>query len=466
MAKYYDQLLQLCGLEDREINKERPRIDKAFQKANLGPDDMEKAVNWVRQNHDVELIGVRKLLGAWLKEFVDLVLARDEGKKIVYYGFPTIQGPGMAISSASEEVYCSCPDVVLCYALGQIFNKLTPVLEAGEENGLPPGHGLCSLQQIRVGGLTRGIIPVPDMVVTSSYYCDMGSKTDELLHERYGHPAVYIDGSMDSGWGEYPDFLPERVKFLGAQLDKLFDKTNELLGVKVTPEAWDKAMSISRQLYRAIGQFAQFMKADPIPVSQAEIGLAMWLSSGSTFRAMTEGPEAIRILAQEMQERVHKGIGVVEKGAPRVISLIHHYSDPSITRMIENAGLAYAGTAMSSPPPKAKSQTTYNSLGERIAEREMRLGFYHSTYGMAKRCEQAVKDLKIDGFIWNYLYNCRPLAQPSHSLKRWVEEKTGVPTIALETDNYDSRTYSAEALRTRVETFADMLRARKASTQR
>ena len=31
-------------------------------------------------------------------------------------------------------------------------------------------------------------------------------------------------------------------------------------------------------------------------------------------------------------------------------------------------------------------------------------------------------------FIYNYQFNCRPVAQLSHSLKRWVEEKTGVPT--------------------------------------
>lgn len=51
----------------------------------------------------------------------------------------------------------------------------------------------------------------------------------------------------------------------------------------------------------------------------------------------------------------------------------------------------------------------------------------------------------------------------SHLLKQFVEKQTGIPVLSLEMDVYDSRTYSAAALRTRVETFADMLRARKAS---
>ena len=268
MTEYYYELLRLCGFEDDEIKKEKTRIEKTFQKLGLVPEDMRRAESWVRQTQDIELLGVRKLLGAWLKELIDLVLSREEGKKILYYGFPTIAGPGAAVKAAGgDEIYCGCPDVILCHTLGQIFNKLTPVLEAGEQNGLPPGHGLCSLQQIRCGALAMGIIPVPDLVTCSSYYCDTGSKSDELLHETYGHKAVYIDGSMDSGWGVYPFYLPKRVEFLGAELNKLFAAINENLGLKVTQAEWDEAMSITRDFFKAVARLTRLMMADPMPVS-------------------------------------------------------------------------------------------------------------------------------------------------------------------------------------------------------
>jgi len=467
MANYYDELLRLCGFEDDEIKKEKPRIDKVFQKLELGPEDMKTAARWVRQNHDIELLGVRKLLRAWLLELLDMVLAKEEGKKVVYYGYPSIQGPGMAIKvAAPEEVYCACPDTILCHTLGQIFNKLTPVLEAGEENGLPPGHALCSLQQIRNGGLAKGIIPVPDLVTGSSYYCDMGSKADELLQERYGHRAVYVDGSMDSRWGEYPGYLPQRVEFLGAQLNKLFDTVKEVLGVEVTREAWDKAMSISRQFFHAIGQLTRLMTADPIPISAVEVSLALQLGGASTGRAMTEGPEAVSILCEEVEKRVEQGVGVVEKGAPRVLNFSASFSDPSIIHMMEDAGLAMSATLLTVPPPKAPRPSTYTTLGEIRAEGEMTIGMYHSSFSLAKRFEDAVKTLNVDGVLWSYLYNCRPSALLSHALKKWVEETTGVPTLSLEMDIYDSRNYSAAALRTRVEAFAEMLRAGKASAKK
>jgi len=463
MADYYDALLRLCGFEDDDIKREQPRADKAFERLELGTEDMKTAEEWVRQNHDVELVGVQRLLRGWILELFDLVLAKDEGKKVVYYGFPSIQGPGMAIKAASkDEIYVACPDAILCHTLGQIFDKLTPILEAGEQNGLPPGHGLCSLQQIRVGAMAKGIIPVPDLVTGSSYYCDMGSKSDELLKQKYGQPAIYVDGSMDSRWGEYPGYLPERVEFMGAQLNKLFDKVKEVLGVEVTRDDWDKAQSISRHIFSGIGQLTKLMKADPVPVSAAEQELAQILATASTGRAMTEVPEALDILVQEVKKRVDEGIGVVEKGAPRVMIFIAPFSDASIMHMMEDAGLAVGATLLTVPPPKVLHPTSYTTLGEIIAEREMTIGIYHSSFGIAKRFEDAARSLNMDGVICAYQFNCRPLALPSHFLKKWVEEEAGVPTLSLEFDMYDSRNYSAASLRTKVETFADMLRARKA----
>ena len=109
MGNYYDELFKLCGFEDEEIKKERHRIEASFERLGIGPEDMDTADSWVRQNHDVSLKGVRKLLGAWLKELIDLVLAKDEGKKIVYFGFPAIIGPGLMLSASSEEVFVSAP---------------------------------------------------------------------------------------------------------------------------------------------------------------------------------------------------------------------------------------------------------------------------------------------------------------------------------------------------------------------
>jgi len=463
MAEYYDKLLGLCSFSTKEIDSLKPRLEKAFEKLGLNRQDFSRAEERVATQHDLELVGVRKILRAWLLDLLDLVLSREEGKKVVYYGYPSIQGPGMTIKAASNiNLYIGCPDVVLCHTLGQIFDKITPLLEAAEKSGLPPGHGLCSLQQVRNGALALGIIPVPDLVTGSSYFCDMGSKADELLHEIYGHPAIYVDGIMDSAWGEYPQWLPERLKFLGAQIDKLYATVNDVLGIKVTQQSSEKAMQISRRFFKALGRLTKLMMADPMPVSGVESGMALNLAAASTGVSMTDGAEAIETLCDEVQARVDKSQGILEKGAPRVLNFIQPFSDPSITHMMEKAGLALSSSLVTVPPPKRDPSIQINTLGEDRAEAALR-DVYHSGYGLAKRFEDAARLVNIDGVLWGYLFNCRPLAQYSHLVKQWVEKNAGIPTLSLEMDIYDSRSYGPEALKTRVEAFAEMLRARKAA---
>jgi benzoyl-CoA reductase/2-hydroxyglutaryl-CoA dehydratase subunit BcrC/BadD/HgdB len=464
MAAYYEKLLRLCGFNDEDLAHDGPRLEKTFDKIKLDAKDMEVAEERIRKYHDIELIGVQKLIRAWLLELADLVLARDEGKKIIYYGYPSIQGPGMAIKMAGgDELYVGCPDVVLCHTVGNFFGKLAPIVKAAEENGLPSGYALCSLQQMRNGGMALGIVPVPDLVTGSSYYCDMGSKADELLHQRYGHKAVYVDGSMDSRWGEYPDYLPERVEFLGAQLNKMFATVKKVVGVEATIESQDKAMAVTRRLFSALAQLTMLMQADPMPISAVEQELALNLAAASTGRAISEGPDAVETLNLEVKQRVEKGFGMVPKGAPRVLNFADSFSDPDITHMIEQSGLAASLSIVTVPTPKEfiTESKKYETMGEQRAQRGMIDGFYHSSFGIVRRVEEAVKTLKADGVIWNYQYNCRPLSITSHIVEKWVEEQTGVPVLSLESDIYDGSSYSAASLRIRVEAFAELLKSRK-----
>jgi hypothetical protein len=174
------------------------------------------------------------------------------------------------------------------------------------------------------------------------------------------------------------------------------------------------------------------------------------------------------ILIEEVKQRVDKGIGILEKGTPRVLIGFNNLSDPRITHMFEEVGLAPIATGMAIRPEfvnrKARApEGTYTTQGEIRAEKELIDGMpWHSSYATLQRHIEEVMAFKPDGVIDAYLFSCRPAALGSHNYKLEAE-KTGIPHLPLEIDLYDTRNYSAEALRTKVETFAEMLRARKAT---
>lgn len=464
MTAYYDELLTLCAFDPEEIQDQRPRIESVFHRLGLGPADVDRAVSRVQKNFDLELLGIRKALGVWLKELFDVVLAREEGKKVIYFGYPPFQYIGLVIKAATgskDDFYVGCPEVVLCQTLGQIFDKLHPILEEGETKGLAPGHAMCSLLQIKNGALAKGMLPIPDMSIATSYFCDMGPKADELMQYRYGYPVQYVDSCLDSPWGEWPAFDPEKVRYLGTQVNDLFRSLKDLFGLEITEEIWNSARFLAGRLYLATNQLNQYLTADPVPLGVADSELIINFPMGCTGIAMEEGAEAVEILTREVGERVEKGIGVVPKNAPRVALTFQSLIDPVFNQMIGEVGLAVPVVAVLLPPPPSPTAHDYPTLGEKRAEKAMHAGAYHSSYGLIKRMEESLKFAQVDGMIYNYQFSCRPLACNSKLLKWHIEKETGLPTLLLDMDFYDDRNYSAAALRTRLEAFCEMLKARK-----
>ena len=94
MADIYEKFLRLVGFEEDEIGDYLPEWRKASEKVKLSEDDIKFATEeWIPANFDIKLKGVRKLLGAQIKELIDLTKANEykqQGVKIVYGILPAI----------------------------------------------------------------------------------------------------------------------------------------------------------------------------------------------------------------------------------------------------------------------------------------------------------------------------------------------------------------------------------------
>ena len=461
----YTELFKLCGFEAEEIERERPRIDKTFEIVGIRVGDIERAEDRIKKYFDIELLGVRKVLGLWLKQLIDLALAREERKSLVYICFPPAARHGLAAMLTSEEVYCHSPEIVIDVVLGQIFGKIDPILEAAEDHGMPPGLAMCSLNQARLGAIVNGIAPIPNVTLTSGQFCDQSPKTDELLHEVYGIPNIFVDACIDSPWDEYPEISLRRVQYYAGELTRAREKLQDALGFEISEEARTEAIRGYAKLWWAMQQVWELNRNDPVPISQADLGLFYWMIACPERRALQDGLQAIGTLAREVKQRVDAGRGVVEKGAPRVAWMASHATDPSIPRMFEEVGLAIPVSVFGWISPIEMVKSKFTAPDERIAEAELRFGFYHSTSAAIFRFKEICKAWDVDGLLDAYSFSCRASSFYPLMIKRAMEQELGIPVLALECDLYDTRDYSTEALRTRVETFAEMLRAKKVAKE-
>jgi benzoyl-CoA reductase/2-hydroxyglutaryl-CoA dehydratase subunit BcrC/BadD/HgdB len=457
----YTELFKLCGFEDAEIERERPRIDKAFKKLEIEAEDCKRAEDRVRKYFSLDLVGVRKCLGLGLKELIDLVLAKDEGKKLVYTSVPPPAGLCLSLNIAG--IWCQVPESVLALGMGQIFGKLAPIMEAAEEHGLPPAVAACSYHQVRLGGMIKGIIPLPDAVISSGFFCDQSAKVYELIHEVYGVRIVELDSCVDSNWGEWPEIPERRVRLYADDIREAAEELERVLGIELTEETlnagWRKYTDMRLSGQRVI----ELSKAEPMPISQVDLNPFWRLISSAGGRGLEEGPEAIDILTREVEKRVEEGKGVVEKEAPTVAFLTNSVGDPAMARMFEECGLAMRGPLIYYMPPLQRAESKFTTFEERTVEAMMRRGLYHSTPGCIAVMEESIKAMKPDALLWYYQFSCRASSPQALIIKKSIEDDLGIPVLLLEGDVFDERSYSAEVLRTKVEAFADMLRGRKAA---
>jgi benzoyl-CoA reductase/2-hydroxyglutaryl-CoA dehydratase subunit BcrC/BadD/HgdB len=456
----YSGLLELCGFEPEDIERERPRIDKAFKIWQITAEDISRAEERIRRFFDLELTGMGKIRGIWLKEFVDLTLAREEGKKIVYSSFPPVAQVTGAISVMSDKVYCSVPELSIITVMGQYFGKLGPVLEKAEEFWLPSGQAHCPFLQTHLAGVLGGMVPVPDLLTTPGVTCDQAGKTDEIIEYLYGVPVVHLDSCCDEPGDHWPFPDPRRVQYLAQELRNAARVFQEVIGLELTEEVINQGQREYGKIKSLFDKLQELRgKADPLPMSEKDWENIFDAIGVCAKRVVREGPEALNTLLKELEERVDRGVGVVEKGAPRVINFFAHTSDPAVTEVIEKAGLASVVNA--GTPSALNLPSEYESIWEQIADKTLRGGTRCSAQLMINQLKDLCREWDVDGVIIAVLAKCRVYNIFPRKAKEEIERELGIPVLAFEQDSVDSREYSAERFRTRVEPFAEMLKDRK-----
>lgn len=458
----YSELFKLFDFGQDEIERERPRIDKAFKKLEIGPDDVKKAEKRVVENFDTEFVGTRKLLGAYMKEFINLVLTEEEGKKWVYTPSPPypLVIDTLRMASRDKGVYVSPISWFFANCLGGIFDKIIPVLEAGEAAGLKPGLAHCSFNQIDIGSVETGIMPKPAMAVDYRYFCDQGPEATELMHYLYDCPTAYIDYCPDLDRRKLSEVPHRNIKYFAGELKAAFDEFGKVMGHEVTDEHKQETLAQNAAYWMTLQGLLNILRtSDPQPIGLPDLALLLF----STFCIPDKDKvnEIVVMFTEEAKERAAKGKGVVEKGAPRVYLFLPSMADPTVNNMIQNLGLAVP--ALLHAPFVAQEMTPVEATTpeEQMAEFTLKRMIFKGTAEMIDYVKTICESWELDGAIIAYHFSCRPLATMPMMMKEKITKELGIPVLPLEMDVVDPRDYSAGQLKTRVETFAELLKARK-----
>ena len=462
----YTAFFKLCGFNEDELKRESSRIDKAFQRLGIGEEDVRWGEDRIQTFYNVEFESVRKLLGVWMKELIALALAKDENRKVVYSEWPGVANIlMMGAKHSAPDVYFGSPaSQTLNMVMGGIFDKLTPIMEAGEDSGLTPGKAHCALWMTHIGAIVSGLIPKPDLIISAGWLCDQAAEADQLLHEIYGIPTTYVDGCLDWQYDVWMDIGRKQVEYTGGQLRQVKEKVEEATGCEISDADLQAGFGEMGQLFFNFQTLSALVgRSDPQPISQTNLDLSYWMFYTPLVHK-NEANQAVLTMCREVKPLVDEGKGIVPKGAPRVYSGIRYAVDPSIIKMMEGAGLALPCLMADYLLPGTLDNMESSDPCELMAEGIYKMGvIVRQASGIAGYMRECCKDWRVDGCVLTYPFSCR-VASGMYIVKDVLQKELGLPTLLLEADAYDTRQYSAGQLRTRVEAFAELLRMRKTAT--
>jgi benzoyl-CoA reductase/2-hydroxyglutaryl-CoA dehydratase subunit BcrC/BadD/HgdB len=460
------ELLKLCGFEAHEIESELPRVEKVLNRLGVTAEDVERGKQRLNIYYDMELEGVRKALGLLIKDVVNMVLAREEGKRKILYGFMTagFEILGTALVSRSKDIYVANLAFSLQFVLGCIFDKITPILEAAEYKWLKAGKvSHCANVKTLVGLLALDLIPKPDLLVTSGQVCDTAPKTIDLIHELYDIPTYCYDTCQDREFREYPD--AKRVIDLAVKSTKrLALEMQEIAGFEITDDMLWESFSAKRELQGTLMNLTNLLESsDPLPISATHEMLLRCMTAMPLSASELKEPTAVmNTIYEEVQNRASKGEGALEKGVPRILSLLPgHLTDPRWEHLPRELGIAVIASESGFFPMHGNR---YLDTGEEeprdpyeLLARALQSSLFQSLSARIAIIIEVCKRLNVDGLLDKFHVGCRTTVGDALIVKDAITRELGIPVLLLEWEGFDPRVYHEEQYKRRLELFKEAL---------
>jgi benzoyl-CoA reductase subunit B len=340
------------------------------------------------------------------------------------------------------------------------------------------GHSedVCSYVKCDVGMLKAGNVsptgtrlPKPDLLLLSYTGCYTFMKWFELLREAYQCPTVFLqipyqgDGTQSPAMRTYVErqiretLVPALEKATGRRYDE--DKLRENLTRSAAAE--DDLVAV-----------LESAKKTPSPID-AYFGAVYYVGPiFSAFRGTEEGGAYYRALRQEVEERAARGEGPTTPSG-RLDRQKHRLvveGPPNWTHFREFWKLFADEGAVVVASTYSKVGGTYD-LGFRHDPSDPlgTLADYcsgcYTNRNLPSRVDmlaQYAEDYDADGFLVHSVKSCNSFSAGQLMMLREVERRTGLPGAFIESDLVDPRYFSAANLKNRMESYFQMLDARRA----
>jgi benzoyl-CoA reductase subunit B len=328
----------------------------------------------------------------------------------------------------------------------------------------------CDLGMLKAGnvGPTGARLPKPDLLLLSYTGCYTFMKWFELLREEYRCPTVFLQVPYEGDGTQTPAMRAYVARQIRETLIPALEKAT---GRRYDEDRLRQNLSRSRQAEDDLVRVLQSAKRTPSPID-AYFGAVYYVGPiFSAFRGTEEGVAYYRALREEVEGRAERGEGPATP-AGRLDSQKFRLvveGPPNWTHFREFWRLFAEESAVVVASTYSKVGGTYDlgfrhDPGDPLGTLADYCSGCYTNRSLPARVEMIaryVEEYGADGFLIHSVKSCNSFSAGQLMILREVERRTGRPGAFIESDLVDARYFSAANLKNRMESYFQMLEARR-----
>jgi benzoyl-CoA reductase/2-hydroxyglutaryl-CoA dehydratase subunit BcrC/BadD/HgdB len=334
--------------------------------------------------------------------------------------------------------------------------KIGPELcSIAEEHGYH--QDLCSYARIDLGACFSGKTPVgrlprPDLLFASNNICQTVVYWYKALARHWKIPLILFDTPFNFG-----EIRERDIDYMKSRLEEMIPVLETVSKRRFDEGRFRRIISIAAETSLTWGEILGTMKARPAPMSifDAFIHLAPVVS----LRGLPVALDYYRILLKELKERVERSIGAIAQERKRLMwdNIAIWYKVRDFANLFAERGMNFVTATYTNAWAATISHLDESRPFESMAKTYSLVILNNHLNHRLHLMEDLIRDFQVDGLVIHSARSCKPYSVGQYDLKRLLMERSGVPSVIIEADIADSRAYSEEQSRTRLEAFFETL---------
>ena len=391
---------------------------------------------------------VRKMKEIMTHYYIEAKTAGETGKKIAW------------ITSGGPVEPLIAMDVIPVYpenygAMIGASHMGVDLCEKAEVMGY--SRDLCSYARAdiacsTVDGGPIGGLPRPDMLICCNNICGTVLKWYEAQARYYNVPLFILDTPVC-----HTEYSSEVRTYVKRQVEEYLLFLEKVCGKKLDRDRMAEVGRLSiegQRLWQAVLD-TTVHKPAPMSAFDAFFHLALIV----TLRGTQIAIDYYKMLLAEMNTRISEGISAVPFEKFRLLwdNLPVWYRARWLSDKFAAHGACLVADTYTSAWCGSMKYIDPSDFINTMAEGYSRIYLNIGVDQMADQVIAMIDKYDVQGLVMHSNRSCKPYSFGQYDIRRIIQEKRGLPTLMLEADMVDERSFSEAQVETRIDAFMEML---------